>query len=622
MNEFKNLIAPSTFISEVALVSQNEDDVYTSTAVYAKRVFFSGLFTFEDWSDPIADLPNTRGRIIRSARRVNQPQRYIVFINPPAVYSRLQDATQMYFVDEARFQELLSPASAPTQQGAIWTSDGTLLVSTLPLASPLTSNRIRVNGTDYLVFREPSEVMDWTITFLLPESECMAPVYRAQIVLLVFLAILLTLGALVIRFAMQMNYRPLNELASALGAAEGDELKSLRDVMNELSTQNQQMRGQLMCTPDGQGLKDILLFSLLKGKFSSFDAFNAEAKALNMSFDKPCFQVLMLRHFGQEEEVPRDVLTKAIHKALGPEYTCHLRELFEPSVIVCLIGLDEGREADLYERCQTLLAECQQEYALSFTIGMSGCYHSIERISAACFEATQAMREYFIQGRHQVIRYQNLDKLVSAPASLLSDIQALPAQTPQQQAETVRHLVETLKADKVPALLAKSYCNSAAQQLVTATDKAVNMEDLFTFSYLRTADDYLAFMLHLIQPTTEAPSEEAAIADKPMNEQLSRICAYLNEHYNDCSFSLQEAADNLGLSSSYLSQYFKQQTGENLTTYIADLRVRKACFLLESTTMPLQMVSESVGYYNQNSFIRRFKQIVGVTPGEYRRSHQ
>ncbi len=65
-----------------------------------------------------------------------------------------------------------------------------------------------------------------------------------------------------------------------------------------------------------------------------------------------------------------------------------------------------------------------------------------------------------------------------------------------------------------------------------------------------------------------------------------------------------------------------EKTGDTLTSYVADLRIRKACSLLESTTMPLQMVSESVGYYNLNSFIRRFKQITGLTPGEYRKTRQ
>ncbi len=622
VNEFKNLIAPSTFISEVALVAQDQDYVYTSTAVYAKRVFFSSIFAFEDWQNPAGDLPSIHGRIVHAARRINEDSRYIAFINPPTVYSRLQNAAQIYFVDEARFQEMLSPESSPSQQGAIWTEDGNLIVSTLPLNGPLTAQSIRVEGVEYLVLRERSTVMDWTLTFLLPMSEYMAPVYRAQIVVMVFLAIMLALGAVVIHYAMQMNYRPLSELALSLGAAEGDELESLRDVLSDLSAQNQQMRSQLMCTPDGQGLKDILLFSLLKGKFKSFEAFNAEAAALDMTFDKPCYQVLMLRHFGQEEEVPRALLTEAIRKALGPDYSCHLRELFEPSMIVCLIGLDKGRDAELYDRCQTFLSDCQRDHALSFTIGMSGCYDAIDRITAACFEATQAVREYFIRGRHQLIRYQDLDQSVYTSAALLADIQALPTQTPQEQTQSIRHLIDTLKQDRVPALLAKSYCNSAAQMLITATDQPVNMDDLFAISYLRTADDYLSFMLHMLQPEAEAPTEEASCASAPEAELLNRIRAYVAEHYDDCSFSLQDVADHLELSSSYLSQYFKQQTGKNLTTCVADLRIRKACTLLQSTTMPVQMISESVGYYNQNSFIRRFKQIMGVTPGEYRRAHQ
>ncbi len=607
VNEFKNLIAPSTFISEVALVSQDEDYVYTSTAVYAKRVFFSGIFSFENWPDPAGDLAGIRTRMVHSARRINQENRYIAFIDPPAVYSRLQDASQMYFVDEARFQELLSPASAPTQQGAIWAADGTLIVSTLPLAGPLTGDRVRVDGTDYLILREDSQVMDWKLTFLLPLGEYMAPVYRAQIVLLVFLAALLTLGGFVIHYAMRMNYRPLSELALSLGATEGDELESLRDVLNDLSTQNEHMRSQLMGTPDGQGLKDILLFSLLKGKFKSFEAFNAEAGALGMTFDKPCYQVLMLRHFGDVQEVPRALLTEAIHKALGPNFTCHLRELFEPWMIVCLIGMEEGREQELYERCQALLADCARDHGLSFTIGMSDCYRGIERITTACFEATQAVREYFIRGRHQLIRYQDLDQSVYASTALLNEIQALPTLAPEAQVQSIHRLIDTLKADKVPALLARSYCNSAAQMLINGTTQAVNMDDLFAISYLRTADDYLAFMLRLVQPEQEPVLEAVASDDEPENELISRIRAYIAAHYDDCNFSLQDAADHLELSSSYLSQYFKQQTGDNLTAYVADLRIRKACALLETTTMPVQMISESVGYYNQNSFIRRFK---------------
>ena len=188
--------------------------------------------------------------------------------------------------------------------------------------------------------------------------------------------------------------------------------------------------------------------------------------------------------------------------------------------------------------------------------------------------------------------------------------------------DAIRRFIDGLKADCVPSLLAKSYCNSAVQLLMAGGARQVNMDDLFTITYLRTVDDYLAFMLHLLEPDPKALVPDTAESGAPVTELLQRIYTCIADSYDDCSFSLQDVAAKLDLSSGYLSQYFKQQTGDTLTSYVADLRIRKACSLLESTTMPLQMVSESVGYYNLNSFIRRFKQITGLTPGEYRKTRQ
>jgi len=622
VNEFKNLLAPLSFISEMALVERDAENVYTSTAVYAKRLFFNTIFVFDEWADPETDLAALSGRIVRPAERINASDRYITFINEASVFSRLQDTVQMYFVKESYFIDQLSPADEAGQEGAIWDASGRLIASTLPMDTMPTGSRLLLDGTDYLVLNEPSGVMDWTYTFLLPASIYLAPITRAQITLLVFMLVLLVMGALVIHYAMQVNYKPIKELTQALGAStQGDELSSLKDVLSSLSAQNEHMRAQLMCSPDGQALRDTLLFSLLKGKFSSFDDFNQEARPLDMTFDKPWYQVIMLRHFGEGEEVPRAVLTRVLTDVLGEDYTFHFRELFEPSTIACLVGMPDNREDDLHRRCQHLLEVCAQEHALSFTIGMSGCYQNISQITAACFEATQAVREYFIRGRHQLIRYSELNRALDTQDNILHQLRELPGKKPEQQMELLQQFVAALKERKVSALLAKGYCNSAVQLLMSSSSgRPVNMEDLFTISYLRTADDYLAFMLHMLAPEPEP--EAAQPHQEPVPELLGRIYACIGDNYDDCNFSIQDAADRLGLSGSYLSQYFKQQTGNTLTGYVADLRIRKACTLLETTTMPLQMISESVGYYNLNSFIRRFKQITGVTPGEYRKAHQ
>lgn len=617
VNEFKNLLAPSPFIAEMALVDAKAEDVYTATAVYAKALFFDSIFSFDEWDDPAGDLIRLRTRLVRPAERVNGTDRYITFINAPSVFSRLQDAVLMFFVQEEHFLSSLSPADNPTQQGAILDGQGNVIVSTLTLPQDVSGDRLRVDGVDYLVLREASAEMDWTYLFLLPVNETLAPIHRAQVTLTVFLLVLIAAGTLIIHYAMRLNYKPIKELTDAVGRSGDDDLESLRDAIGSLSAQNEHMRAQMMCSPDGQALKDSLLFSLLKGKFDSFEAYNREAAPLGMTFEKPCYQVLMLRLFDQEDELPRQTLSAAFAQCLGEGFSWQFRDLFEQSMFVCLVGMDRGLDAELPQRCLRLLDECAQQHGLTFTIGASGCYENIRHLSAACFEATQAVREHFIRGRHQFIPYADLSRTLTARTDYLTRLSALSGQTPQQQMQTIRSFVESLKADRVPALLAKSYCNSAVQLLITAVSRPVHMDDLFTITYLRTADDYLAFMLRMLD-TVPAPDDPPA----PVTELLARIYECIDSCYDDCSFSIQDAAERLGISSSYLSQYFKQQTGETLTGYVADLRIRKACSLLETTTMPLQMVSESVGYYNLNSFIRRFKQITGVTPGEYRRVHQ
>ena len=99
---------------------------------------------------------------------------------------------------------------------------------------------------------------------------------------------------------------------------------------------------------------------------------------------------------------------------------------------------------------------------------------------------------------------------------------------------------------------------------------------------------------------------------------IDKMRGYIHEHCSDCGFSIKQMADDFGVSASALSQYFKEHQGSTVLEYTAKLRMEKAKSLLRSTHIPLQDVALEVGYYNVASFIRRFKQIVGCTPGEYR----
>lgn len=96
---------------------------------------------------------------------------------------------------------------------------------------------------------------------------------------------------------------------------------------------------------------------------------------------------------------------------------------------------------------------------------------------------------------------------------------------------------------------------------------------------------------------------------------------YLEQHY-DKDITLDALADKLNISSSYLSRYFKEKTGDYFVDYVNSVRISKVKPLLLKTDILIQDAAQSVGYQNINSFNRMFKKFTGYTPSEYRKSHK
>lgn len=72
------------------------------------------------------------------------------------------------------------------------------------------------------------------------------------------------------------------------------------------------------------------------------------------------------------------------------------------------------------------------------------------------------------------------------------------------------------------------------------------------------------------------------------------------------------------MSYSYLSRYFKQQTGCNFIYYLYRLRIDKAKEMLKNSGFKINQIAENVGFSDVNNFIRMFKKYEGITPGKYR----
>jgi len=98
---------------------------------------------------------------------------------------------------------------------------------------------------------------------------------------------------------------------------------------------------------------------------------------------------------------------------------------------------------------------------------------------------------------------------------------------------------------------------------------------------------------------------------------LRKAELYIVENFTR-KISLEEIAGAAGFSAPYFSTIFKEEMGENLSSYLNRLRVGKASYLLTETNLSLSKIARACGFEDQSWFSKIFKQYNSISPGKYR----
>jgi AraC-like DNA-binding protein/mannose-6-phosphate isomerase-like protein (cupin superfamily) len=127
-------------------------------------------------------------------------------------------------------------------------------------------------------------------------------------------------------------------------------------------------------------------------------------------------------------------------------------------------------------------------------------------------------------------------------------------------------------------------------------------------SELTTPDDQVVLGLgsHLALPKTSTPAV------------LDLVIAHIDEHL-DREMTQREVAKLAGLSTAGFSRFFSRHFGKTFVTYVAELRIKRACQLLLGNEYSIAEVARLSGFHNLANFNRRFFRFKGMTPSEYRR---
>ena len=140
----------------------------------------------------------------------------------------------------------------------------------------------------------------------------------------------------------------------------------------------------------------------------------------------------------------------------------------------------------------------------------------------------------------------------------------------------------------------------------------INIKELIEY---RTLEDLEENLLQLVDKINEFIISKRS---KVRDEFKEGIFKDILQNYTSHDLSLELLSQKYDYSVPYLSKMIKEETGMTFTKYIQELRLKYVKEKLIETDLSIKEIIFQAGYYDISNFSRKFKNITGVTPGQYR----
>lgn len=317
---------------------------------------------------------------------------------------------------------------------------------------------------------------------------------------------------------------------------------------------------------------------------------------------------------------------------------------------------DEGQRLPVYlSQVKEILTSCLSEYMLHFVSNGTQSLYGIAEVQdvgpvqEACIEAVNILggfREFLLyfgisdyceapmsmsaasnQADHAAgfARYTPeipvvmFAELPSIPTEVMdriyADLRLLQAAIDNQNQAAASGILKNLflytRQNRLPTETVKNICLYVHQFcMYPLLLPSVSLKRMME---LNSAEELEEHTLHFVEGNLKGKGN----SDEAYGDLIYKVKAYAAKHYMG-NLSLDCLASEVHLSPSYLSRLFKKETGENLSTYVQNIRIQEAKVLLKTTGLRGYEVGEQVGIPDPVYFSRIFKKVTGMKPKDYR----
>jgi len=503
--------------------------------------------------------------------------------------------------------------------------------------------RFNIAGTEFIVVRVKSEIYGWNYYSLTPVSEFHKQM-SYYIASMVTICAVLVITGIVFSFIFTFNlYNPIKRIRDILAQrsdmddeifrvpSKENELDFIGTSISRLIEYNDKFKNELEMI--SIGYLDQCLLNMLHG--SATVGGEEIRKRLNrhVSFQHPSYVCCNIRFdfkdafYNDIQDVDRlhilGKMKKIIWGLLRHYVNVYLLEE-KDHLYIGIINI-RGKEdlKEVYKALRSMIDTFRYDSQYCFIfIGVGNVYEGIEGIAKSYADAMNALEEADQKLDFQIIESANLPSIqvhysysFTDENSILNCLKAGDAANLRSKVEEIieKNVEKGLPRHRIPVLFKEMY-HTGLRFLV---ERGLNPQE-FIGTGMPSSACYNEQKQWLLQFFETIIGRTAAGEQDGPGALTSAIIKYIEENYHHDLY-LEKIAEEMGVSSKYISRVFKEKTGVNLISYISWYRISKAKELLLKTDLNVNEISERVGIYSRTTFIRLFKKHEGTTPVHYRK---
>lgn len=502
------------------------------------------------------------------------------------------------------------------------------------------SKEIVLNDECYYIVSIPSPSSDFQYVALTLQKDIREEAQKIQVFMIALMAVCLAIGVAIAYVLTRINYNPLKRVMDSFGdfnrkLSDRNEYEWLIDQKQLFN--NKCLEAKQTIEEKDKSLRQQYLYRLVALPYDNRykQSFQISTEKL---LEKPNVLVALfyVEALNQESiyakmdrSLERFVFTNVLEELLAGRMNVEFVDLAD--CFACIIN-SEKEMADIREILeevldimQSFVLKCMQ---LSISIVFGSYQHGIDELHLSYIKAREAAEyrsfildtQYIwyedIKNRHTVYEYsaETEQKIINAISIGKAEDACIWIDEVIESNYHNREITIVMKKCLVYEMMG-TIIKGAEQG--SRTDFILSyMDEKFMPEYMdkECVLDYLHGVVNSL--CEDIRNNEMLIReDKQFGWQ---VIEYVQNNYQNPDLNISITALHFGITPSYLSALFKEQTGLNLLEYINHTRVEQAKKLLEEGCS-LAEVCEKTGFRSSGALIRVFKKITGITPGQMKK---